>query len=82
MSLGPNRIGTLPAPGTGIFVTVAHLTAKGPDEMKTLLSILYTINESANSDAEPDCIGVCYTFSLFHNRLFWLKHLSPFLYIV
>lgn len=59
MSLGPNFIGTLPQPDKGAFITVANLTAKGEEELKTLLSILYNIHKSANSDAEPDCIGVC-----------------------
>ena len=59
MSLGPNFIGTLPKSEKGSFITVANLTAKGEEELKKLLSILYDIHRSANSDAEPDCIGVC-----------------------
>ncbi|PWN38052.1 uncharacterized protein FA14DRAFT_22510 [Meira miltonrushii] len=57
MSLGPNFIGTLPSSEEGAFITVAHLTAKGEPELKTLLSILHNVHKSATSDAEPDCIG-------------------------
>jgi hypothetical protein len=59
MSLGPNFIGTLPSSEAGAFITVANLTAKGEKELKILLSILSNVYKSANSDAEPDCIGVC-----------------------
>lgn len=59
MSLGPNFLGTLPSSEAGAFITVAHLTAKGEEELKTLLSILHNVHKSAISEAEPDCIGVC-----------------------